>query len=130
MIERNKNVNVKLSEIEFARLEGKVKETGLNKSDLLRRFINSNDNIVIRYDGDEVVQRVCQVEENLSLVVHECLERCDCLERKFEEARHIPCAPPFRVVLPEVRTDLAQVRYDVLKAKAEADEEIKNHVRI
>ena len=129
-IKRNINVNFKVSEMEKRRLDGKLKETGLTQSDFFRICINSDDKIYIRYDGDKLMKGVYQVEERISNMVHQNLDKCDYMEKKINKYLSTPCLPPFRIMLSKMSADVVEMKKHILQEKVNADEEIMNNVRI
>ena len=76
--------NVKLSEIEYRRLEDKAAKAGVSKSELVRRFINTDGNVEIRYDAAEVIREMPRIQESVNVKCHFVLDEIDAVKSDIE----------------------------------------------
>ena len=103
--------NVKLSEIEYRRLEDKAAKAGVSKSELVRRFINTDGNVEIRYDAAEVIREMPRIQESVNVKCHFVLDEIDAVKSDIEGLKigiknNAPMDKPIPVKLAEIEAQI------------------------
>lgn len=130
---RYKRVNVNLSDAEYRKLEAIVNETGMNKSQVIREFINRGK-VEVRNDAHDVIMKTMRVQDNINSMGHKVLDkydeinkRIDTLEARIEQSRNML---GFRIVLAKTREENVQIRNEFLQVKNDGEKEMLDHVCI
>ena len=130
---RYKRVNVNLSDVEYRKLEAIVNETGMNKSQVIREFINRGK-VEVRNDAHDVIMKTMRVQDNINSTGHKVLDkydeinkRIDTLEARIEQSRNML---GFRIVLAKTREENVQIRNEFLQVKNDGEKEMLDHVCI
>ena len=130
---RYKRVNVNLSDAEYRKLEAIANETGMNKSQVIREFINRGK-VEVRNDAHDVIMEHMRVQNNINSMGHKVLDkydetnkRIDTLEARIEQAGNMP---GFRIVLAKMREENVQIRNEFLQVKNDGEKEMLDHVCI
>lgn len=130
---RYKRVNVNLSDAEYRKLEAIANETGMNKSQVIREFINRGK-VEVRNDAHDVIMEHMRVQNNINSMGHKVLDkydetnkRIDTLEAKIEQAGNMP---GFRIVLAKIREDTEQIKNEFFQVKNDGEKEMLDYVCI
>ena len=130
---RYKRVNVNLSDAEYRKLEAIANETGMNKSQVIREFINRGK-VEVRNDAHDVIMETMRVQDNINSMGHKVLDkydetnkRIDTLEARIEQSGNIL---GFRIVLAKMREENVQIRNEFLQVKNDGEKEMLDHVCI
>jgi len=130
---RYKRVNVNLSDAEYRKLEAIANETGMNKSQVIREFINRGK-VEVRNDAHDVIMKTMRVQDNINSMGHKVLDkydeinkRIDTLEARIEQSRNML---GFRIVLAKTREENVQIRNEFLQVKNDGEKEMLDHVCI
>lgn len=130
---RYKRVNVNLSDAEYRKLEAIANETGMNKSQVIREFINRGK-VEVRNDAHDVIMEHMRVQNNINSMGHKVLDkydetnkRIDTLEARIEQSGNIL---GFRIVLAKMREENVQIRNEFLQVKNDGEKEMLDHVCI
>ena len=117
--------NVKLSEIEYRRLEDKAAKAGVSKSELVRRFINTDGNVEIRYDAAEVIREMPRIQESVNVKCHFVLDEIDAVKSDIEALKigiknNAPMDKPIPVKLAEMEAQIEGKRLVVTRVMEDA----------
>ena len=117
--------NVKLSEIEYRRLEDKAAKAGVSKSELVRRFINTDGNVEIRYDAAEVIREMPRIQESVNVKGHFVLDEIDAVKSDIEALKigiknNAPMDKPIPVKLAEMEAQIEGKRLVVTRVMEDA----------
>ena len=117
--------NVKLSEIEYRRLEDKAAKAGVSKSELVRRFINTDGNVEIRYDAAEVIRDMPRIQEPVNVKCHFVLDEIDAVKSDIEALKigiknNAPMDKPIPVKLAEMEAQIEGKRLVVTRVMEDA----------
>ena len=130
---RYKRVNVNLSDAEYRKLEAIANETGMNKSQVIREFINRGK-VEVRNDAHDVIMEHMRVQNNINSMGHKVLDkydetnkRIDTLEARIEQSGNIL---GFRIVLAKMREENVQIRNEFLQVKNDGEKEMLDYVCI
>lgn len=130
---RCKRVNVNLSDAEYRKLEAIANETGMNKSQVIREFINRGK-VEVRNDAHDVIMEHMRVQNNINSMGHKVLDkydetnkRIDTLEARIEQAGNMP---GFRIVLAKIREDTEQIKNEFFQVKNDGEKEMLDYVCI
>ena len=130
---RYKRVNVNLSDAEYRKLEAIANETGMNKSQVIREFINRGK-VEVRNDAHDVIMEAMRVQNNINSMGHKVLDkydetnkRIDTLEARIEHAGNMP---GFRIVLAKIREDTEQIKNEFFQVKNDGEKEMLDYVCI
>ena len=130
---RYKRVNVNLSDAEYRKLEAIANETGMNKSQVIREFINRGK-VEVRNDAHDVIMEHMRVQNNINSMGHKVLDkydetnkRIDTLEAKIEQSGNMP---GFRIVLAKIREDTEQIKNEFFQVKNDGEKEMLDYVCI
>ena len=121
--------NVKLSEIEYRRLEDKAAKAGVSKSELVRRFINTDGNVEIRYDAAEVIREMPRIQESVNVKCHFVLDEIDAVKSDIEALKigiknNAPMDKPIPVKLAEMEAQIEGKRLVVTRVEEKAAKEM------
>jgi predicted DNA-binding protein len=126
-------VNVNLSDAEYRKLEAIANETGMNKSQVIREFINRGK-VEVRNDAHDVIMEHMRVQNNINSMGHKVLDkydetnkRIDTLEARIEQAGNMP---GFRIVLAKIREDTEQIKNEFFQVKNDGEKEMLDYVCI
>jgi len=126
-------VNVNLSDAEYRKLEAIANETGMNKSQVIREFINRGK-VEVRNDAHDVIMEHMRVQNNINSMGHKVLDkydetnkRIDTLEAMIEQAGNMP---GFRIVLAKIREDTEQIKNEFFQVKNDGEKEMLDYVCI
>ena len=113
--------NVKLSEIEYRRLEDKAAKAG----ELVRRFINTDGNVEIRYDAAEVIREMPRIQESVNVKCHFVLDEIDAVKSDIEALKigiknNAPMDKPIPVKLAEMEAQIEGKRLVVTRVMEDA----------
>ena len=130
---RYKRVNVNLSDAEYRKLEAIANETGMNKSQVIREFINRGK-VEVRNDAHDVIMEAMRVQNNINSMGHKVLDKYDetnkrinTLEARIEQAGNMP---GFRIVLAKIREDTEQIKNEFFQVKNDGEKEMLDYVCI
>ena len=130
---RYKRVNVNLSDAEYRKLEAIANETGMNKSQVIREFINRGK-VEVRNDAHDVIMEHMRVQNNINSMGHKVLDkydetnkRIDILEARIEQSGNMP---GFRIVLAKIREDTEQIKNEFFQVKNDGEKEMLDYVCI
>ncbi len=130
---RYKRVNVNLSDAEYRKLEAIANETGMNKSQVIREFINRGK-VEVRNDAHDVIMEHMRVQNNINSMGHKVLDkydetnkRIDTLEARIEQSGNMP---GFRIVLAKIREDTEQIKNEFFQVKNDGEKEMLDYVCI
>ena len=130
---RYKRVNVNLSDAEYRKLEAIANETGMNKSQVIREFINRGK-VEVRNDAHDVIMEHMRVQNNINSMGHKVLDkydetnkRIDTLEAIIEQSGNMP---GFRIVLAKIREDTEQIKNEFFQVKNDGEKEMLDYVCI
>ena len=121
--------NVKMSEIEYRRLEDKAAKAGVSKSELVRRFINTDGNVEIRYDAAEVIREMPRIQESVNVKCHFVLDEIDAVKSDIEALKsgiqyNAPMDKPIPVKLAEMEAQIEGKRLVVTRVEEKAAKEM------
>ena len=121
--------NVKMSEIEYRRLEDKAAKAGVSKSELVRRFINTDGNVEIRYDAAEVIREMPRIQESVNVKCHFVLDEIDVVKSDIEALKsgiqyNAPMDKPIPVKLAEMEAQIEGKRLVVTRVEEKAAKEM------
>ena len=121
--------NVKLSEIEYRRLEGKAAKAGVSKSELMRRLINTDGNVEIRYDAAEVIRQLPRIQESVNKKCQFVLDEIDAVKSDIEALKsgiqyNAPMDKPIPVKLAEMEAQIEGKRLVVTRVEEKAAKEM------
>ena len=132
-VKRIHKLSVKLTDKELKLLEQKAEKAGINKSDLVRRFINTGGNVSVNYEGDKIVRKMTEIQEHMNSLVHKGLNRCNeiagriaVLDAKFEIG--MIDRNELRLAAVESRHDLETIRNDINDYRESCDKELIENV--
>lgn len=124
-------VNTRLTDAEFQKLSSMSKESGVSNSVIIRRFINDGK-VEIRHDGDKVMQKVSQIQNEFNKSHHIILQRINVNEQDINSLKELNGLelkdPPYRIRLEEAACNLARIKDDEIELKMEADKELTDNV--
>ena len=80
---RYKRVNVNLSDAEYRKLEAIANETGMNKSQVIREFINRGK-VEVRNDAHDVIMEHMRVQNNINSMGHKVLDKYDETNKRID----------------------------------------------
>ncbi len=130
---RYKRVNVNLSDAEYRKLEAIANETGMNKSQVIREFINRGK-VEVRNDAHDVIMEHMRVQNNINSMGHKVLDkydetnkRIDTLEARIEQSGNMP---GFRIVLAKIRENTEQIKNEFFQVKNDGEKEMLDYVCI
>ena len=130
---RYKRVNVNLSDAEYRKLEAIANETGMNKSQVIREFINRGK-VEVRNDAHDVIMEHMRVQNNINSMGHKVLDkydetnkRTDTLEARIEQSGNMP---GFRIVLAKIRENTEQIKNEFFQVKNDGEKEMLDYVCI
>ena len=117
--------NVKLSETEYRRLEDKAAKAGVSKSELMRRFINTDGNVEIRYDAAEVIRQLPRIQESVNKKCQFVLDEIDVVKSDIEALKsgiqyNAPMDKPIPVKLAEMEAQIEGKRLVVTRVMEDA----------
>ena len=121
--------NVKLSETEYRRLEDKAAKAGVSKSELMRRLINADGNVEIRYDAAEVIQQLPRIQESVNKKCQFVLDEIDAVKSDIEALKsgiqyNAPMDKPIPVKLAEMEAQIEGKRLVVTSVEEKAAKEM------
>ena len=121
--------NVKLSEIEYRGLEGKAAKAGVSKSELMRRLINTDGNVEIRYDAAEVIRQLPRIQESVNKKCQFVLDEIDVVKSDIEALKsgiqyNAPMDKPIPVKLAEMEAQIEGKRLVVTRVEEKAAKEM------
>ena len=121
--------NVKLSETEYRRLEDKAAKAGVSKSELMRRLINADGNVEIRYDAAEVIQQLPRIQESVNKKCQFVLDEIDAVKSDIEALKsgiqyNAPMDKPIPVKLAEMEAQIEGKRLVVTRVEEKAAKEM------
>lgn len=121
--------NVKLSETEYRRLEDKAAKAGVSKSELMRRLINADGNVEIRYDAAEVIQQLPRIQESVNKKCQFVLDEIDAVKSNIEALKsgiqyNAPMDKPIPVKLAEMEAQIEGKRLVVTRVEEKAAKEM------
>ena len=124
-------VNTRLTEFEFQKLSALSKQAGVNNSTFVRRLI-SDGKVEIRLDGDKVIQKVSEIQNDFNKCHHMILERISQDEQEINSLKALKGLklqdPPFRIRVENVACDLLNIKKDEIGLKMKTDEELSDCV--
>ena len=121
--------NVKLSETEYRRLEDKAAKAGVSKSELMRRLINTDGNVEIRYDAAEVIREMPRIQESVNKKCQFVLDEIDVVKSDIEALKsgiqyNAPMDKPIPVKLAEMEAQIEGKRLVVTRVEEKAAKEM------
>lgn len=121
--------NVKLSETEYRRLEDKAAKAGVSKSELMRRLINADGNVEIRYDAAEVIRQLPRIQESVNKKCQFVLDEIDVVKSDIEALKcgiqyNAPMDKPIPVKLAEMEAQIEGKRLVVTRVEEKAAKEM------
>jgi len=121
--------NVKLSETEYRRLEDKAAKAGVSKSELMRRLINTDGNVEIRYDAAEVIRQLPRIQESVNKKCQFVLDEIDVVKSDIEALKsgiqyNAPMDKPIPVKLAEMEAQIEGKRLVVTRVEEKAAKEM------
>ena len=121
--------NVKLSETEYRRLEDKAAKVGVSKSELMRRLINTDGNVEIRYDAAEVIRQLPRIQESVNKKCQFVLDEIDAVKSDIEALKsgiqyNAPMDKPIPVKLAEMEAQIEGKRLVVTRVEEKAAKEM------
>lgn len=123
--------NARLTDAEYKKLSSMSRESGVSNSAVIRRLINDGK-VEIRYDGDKVMQKVTQIQNDFNQSHHIIMQRINVNEQEISSLKSLNGLelkdPPFRIRLEEAACALARIKEDETKLKMEVDKEMTDSV--
>lgn len=127
-------VGTRLNDEQYAEFMDKLHRCKIKQSTYLRELITKGK-VDIRYDGQEVIQNMYEIQDNMNNYSHAIMDRLELMEHKAElleaQVNIMPqelVPAPFRIDLERLGVDVSTLRNEYQQQKENYDKELTENV--